>query len=146
VVGGTGPDESRLRRLAARLGAPVIFAGVIPDADAPALYARADVFVLPVADRWFGLEVEGLGVALLEAEACATPCVAGRSGGTAEAVLDSETGFVIDGCDVASLTGRIAWLLDHPEKAAAMGRAGRAHVEAHFSGRVPPALLSWLES
>jgi phosphatidylinositol alpha-1,6-mannosyltransferase len=146
VVAGTGPDEPRLRRLAARLGAPVIFAGRISDAEAPGLYARADVFALPVADRWFGLEVEGLGVALLEAQACATPCVAGRSGGTSEAVVHGATGFVIDGRDVTALTGRIAWLLDNPEEAAAMGRAGRAHVEAHFSGEIPPALLSWLES
>ncbi|MGH2693795.1 MAG: glycosyltransferase family 4 protein [Actinomycetota bacterium] len=146
VVGGTGPDESRLRRLAAHLGAPVIFAGRVGHAGAAALYARADVFALPVADRWFGLEVEGLGVALLEAQASGTPCVAGRSGGTTEAVIDKETGFVIEGRDVAALGDRINWLLHHPREAAAMGEAGRAHVAAHFSGELPPALLSWLES
>ena len=147
IVGGTGPDEARLRRLASRLGAPVIFAGRVPASDAPALYAVADVFCLPVVDRWFGLEVEGLGVVLLEAQACGTPCVTGRSGGTPEAVLDGETGFVVDGADVAALAGRIGWLLEHPDEAAAMGSAARNHVRDLFSGaETQPALLSWLES
>jgi phosphatidylinositol alpha-1,6-mannosyltransferase len=147
VVGGTGPEEARLRRLATKLGAPVIFAGRVPTPDAPALHSAADVFCLPVADRWFGLDVEGLGVVLLEAQACGTPCVTGRSGGTPEAVLDGETGFVVDGADVAALTERIGWFLDHPDKARAMGTVARAHVAAVFSGaETPPALLSWLES
>jgi phosphatidylinositol alpha-1,6-mannosyltransferase len=144
VIGGTGPDLDRVRRGAEKTRAPAIFLGRVAEADAPALYALADAFALPVVDRWFGLEVEGLGVVLLEAAACCTPCVAGRSGGTAEAVLDEKTGFVIDGSDVAVLTDRLARLLDDPEEARAMGEAGRAHVEANFAGDLPPGLLEWL--
>lgn len=146
VVAGTGPQESRLKSLAARTEGRVIFAGRIPDEDAPALYALADVFVLPVADRFWGLEVEGLGVVLLEAAACGTPCVTGRSGGTPEAVLDGRTGFVVDATDEGQLVRAVARLLEHPEEARAMGRAGRSHVVEHFSGLNQPArLLAWLE-
>ncbi|MDP9069664.1 MAG: glycosyltransferase family 4 protein, partial [Actinomycetota bacterium] len=145
VVGGTGPEEKRLRKLAATTGASVRFAGRVPDADAPALYASADVFALPVVDRWFGLEIEGLGVVLLEASACETPCVTGRSGGTPEAVLDGHTGFVVDASSRDDLAARIIELLRNDGLRAMMGSAARAHVQENFSAELPPQpLLDWL--
>jgi phosphatidylinositol alpha-1,6-mannosyltransferase len=165
VVAGTGPEESRLRRLAARKGLlshgpdgvrdesgpggqsgpGVVFAGRVPDEAAPGVYAMADVFALPVVDRWFGLEFEGLGVVLLEAAACGTPCVTGISGGTPEAVIDGVTGYVIDARDSHLLTDRVVRLLLDSELAAEMGRAGRAHVKRHFANReLPSGLIGWM--
>jgi phosphatidylinositol alpha-1,6-mannosyltransferase len=144
VVAGTGPQERRLRRLALRIGAPVVFAGRVRDEDAPALYADADVFALPVADRWGGLEVEGLGVVLLEAAACEVPCVTGRSGGTPEAVLDGATGFVVNAREPDMLVEATARLLVDRDLARRMGRAGRRHVAATFGGPPPGELLDWL--
>jgi phosphatidylinositol alpha-1,6-mannosyltransferase len=144
VIAGTGPEEKRLRRLAAGDDA-VIFAGQIPDEYTPAIYAAASVFALPVADRWFGLEVEGLGVVLLEAAAVATPAVTGRSGGTPEAVIDGETGFVIDARRSEQLEQKITWLLENPIDADRMGVWAHAHVRREFSDApLPPALLRWL--
>lgn len=145
VVGGTGPEYEKLRRLAARRSAPVVFAGRVPDDDAPALYATADVFALPVVDRWFGLEIEGLGVVLLEASASETPCVAGKSGGTPEAVVDNETGFVVDATDRPWLSNAIVQLLVDRPLREKMGRAARDHVEREFSAARPPeGLLDWI--
>jgi len=145
VIAGDGPERKRLERQASALGGRVVFAGRVPDEDAPGVYAIADVFALPVVDRWFGLEIEGLGVVLLEAAACGTPCVTGRSGGTPEAVIDGETGFVVDVRDRTQLVEKIAWLLQHPDEAATMGAAGRRHVEATFSRRtIPRSLLDWV--
>lgn len=145
VVAGTGPETNRLRRLARRLDAPVVFLGRIADDDAAALYATADVFVLPVADRHRGLEIEGLGVVLLEAGAAETPSVTGRSGGTPEAVIDGKTGFVINARDGKQLAEAASGLLADGELREKMGRAARTHVERNFSdGRIPEALLNWL--
>ncbi|HVL63936.1 MAG TPA: glycosyltransferase family 4 protein [Actinomycetota bacterium] len=145
VVAGMGPEKRSLERRAERTGAPVIFAGRVPDADAPALYAVADVFCLPVADRFFGLEAEGLGVVLLEAMACGTPAVTGRSGGTPEAVLDGETGLVVDATDQSALTDALVALLNDAEVAERMGRAGREHVRRAFSERpLPDGLVRWI--
>ncbi|CAN5480031.1 GDP-mannose-dependent alpha-(1-6)-phosphatidylinositol monomannoside mannosyltransferase [soil metagenome] len=145
VIAGTGPEQARLEKLARSGPGRVIVAGRVEDAEAPAFYALADVFALPVADRYFGLEIEGLGVVLLEAAASGTPCVTGRSGGTPEAVIDGSTGFVVDAKDVGLLADRIAWLLEHPERAAEMGSAGRAHVRKEFSAlELPASLLAWL--
>ncbi|MBW3594516.1 MAG: glycosyltransferase family 4 protein [Actinobacteria bacterium] len=143
VVAGTGPEERRLRKMAENDG--VIFTGRVPDELAPDVYAMADVFALAVADRYRGLEVEGLGIVLLEAAACGVPCVTGRSGGTPEAVIDGSTGFVIDALDRAALVDRIAGLLENPNLAKQMGSAGRKHVVENFHGtaRLEP-LLDWL--
>lgn len=146
VIAGTGPDTKRLERLARKTPGKTIFAGRVPDEDAAAVYTLADVFALPVADRYRGLEIEGLGVVLLEAAACGTPCVTGRSGGTPEAVIDGTSGFVVNAHDGVELTDRISYLLSHPEEAEAMGRAGRAHVKTYFSAAAPPLpLLEWLD-
>lgn len=145
VVAGTGPEQARLEKLAESSEGCVIVAGRVEDAEAPAFYALADVFALPVADRYFGLEIEGLGVVLLEAAASGTPCVTGRSGGTPEAVIDGSTGFVVDATDVGWLAEGIVWLLEHPERAAEMGSAGREHVRRQFSVlELPASFLTWL--
>ena len=145
VIAGTGPQEKRLRKLA-RGRSNIRFTGRVSDDDAPGLFAAADVFALPVADRWFGLEIEGLGVVLLEAAACATACVTGRSGGTPEAVIDGETGYVVDATDEAQLAGAITHLLQDPIERERMGVLGRMHVARSFSRTaLAPDLLEWLD-
>lgn len=146
VVAGTGPEEKKLQRRAADSKARIIFTGRVPDDEAPSFYATANVFALPVADRWFGLDVEGLGVVLLEAGAAGTPCVTGRSGGTPEAVVHKKTGFVVDARDQEALVDRISSLLEDAEQASLMGTAGRSFVAEGFSNRpLPDSLLTWLE-
>ena len=145
VVAGTGPEERRLQRLARKVATPVVFTGRVSDDDAPALYASADVFVLPVADRWFGLDVEGLGVVLLEAAASGTPCVTGRSGGTPEAVVDGVTGYVVGADRPEELVDRIVSLLQDSKQARGMGSAGRAFVAERYSKTtLPDVFMSWL--
>lgn len=145
AVAGTGPEIKRLRRLAQRMQAPVTFLGRVADEDAPALHATADIFLLPVVDRYRGLEIEGLGVVLLEAGACETPSVTGRSGGTAEAVIDGKTGFVIDARSEQQLVLAVTRLVRDEELRRVMGRAARKHVKEEFTReRLPDALLEWL--
>jgi phosphatidylinositol alpha-1,6-mannosyltransferase len=145
VVAGSGPQEARLKRQAQSQRAPVVFTGRMAEQLTPALYAAADVFALPVADRWFGLDTEGLGIVLLEAAACGTPCVTGRSGGTVEAVVQGETGFIIDATSRVELVAALNRLLDSPEEGARMGRSAREFVTQRYpSGQVPEALLRWL--
>jgi phosphatidylinositol alpha-1,6-mannosyltransferase len=145
VVAGTGPQEARLRRKAARQGGRVMFTGRVSAEQTPSIYAAADVFALPVADRWFGLETEGLGIVLLEAAACGTPCVTGRSGGTVEATVHGATGLVVDATDKRELVTALRRLLDDPEEARRMGRVGRALVAGRYPpDHVPPSLLRWL--
>jgi phosphatidylinositol alpha-1,6-mannosyltransferase len=128
---GDGPDRSRLRRLAAGsdAAADVVFTGSVAWPDLPSFYAAGDVFAMPCRTRRAGLDVEGLGMVYLEASASGLPVVAGTSGGAPDAVLDGETGFVVDGRSVSALADRVSTLLSDPTLARAMGDKGRAWVE-----------------
>ena len=145
IVGG-GPDRRRLEQLAAELprGA-VTFAGEVPDSELPVHYAAADVFAMPCRSRLAGLEVEGFGIVFLEAAAAGKPVVAGDSGGAAEAVVDGETGLVVDGRHEDAVGEAVASLLADPSRAHAMGKAGRARVERTFAWpRIAGTLARWL--
>ncbi len=77
-IAGTGPEESRLRRLAARLGAPVQFLGELSDAALWTEYARCRALLF-AADEDFGMVP-------LEAQACGRPVIAYGAGGSLETV------------------------------------------------------------
>lgn len=96
AIAGAGRDLRRLQRKARRQGAPVTFMGRIPQEKLLGLMASADVFAMLCRSRWFGLEQEGFGIVFLEAAACGVPTIVGHSGGSSEAVIDGETGIVVD--------------------------------------------------
>lgn len=129
VIVGDGPMRRRLTDQAAR-AAPgtVTLTGPVPDADLPRYYAAADAFVLPCRDNRRGLQVEGLGLSVLEASAAGLPVVVGRSGGSPESVVDGTTGTVIDAADPGELARTLIKLLDDPGAARRMGEAGRRWV------------------
>jgi phosphatidyl-myo-inositol dimannoside synthase len=143
LIVGDGPDRDRLRRLAA--GDPaVVFTGAVPAAELAAHQAVGDAFALPCRTRGGGLDVEGLGIVLLEAQACGVPVVAGDSGGAPETVREGETGHVVDGRDVDALVAALADLLADPTRAAAMGEAGRAWMQERWTWPTQVARLGHL--
>ena len=88
-------------------------------------------------ERWGGLEAEGFGIVFLEAAACGVPSVAGRSGGSHEAVVDGTTGFVVDPDDVTLLAQTLERLLVDAGLALRMGAAARTWaVECSYDARV----------
>ena len=133
VIAGKGRDRRRLTRLAARVGAPVQLAGRLGDDDLADLYSCADVFAMLCRTRWRGLEQEGFGIVFLEAAAAGVPQVAGRSGGAHEAVVDGETGVVLDEATPQNAAAAIGALLDDPDQQKEMGDAARRRVESDFS-------------
>ena len=133
AIAGTGRDQRRLKALAAKLEAPVTLLGRLDDADIAAIYGCADVFAMLCRTRWRGLEQEGFGIVFLEAAASGVPQVAGRSGGAHEAVLDNETGVVLDPADPHSAAAAISSLLHDDERRHRMGSAARRRAEASFS-------------
>jgi len=134
LVGGTGRDTARLRRLIDRTGAPVRLLGRVDDDDLPALYGCADVFAMNCRNRWLGLEQEGFGIVFLEAAACAVPQIAGDSGGAAEAVAHGDTGLITrDPSSVPELAAALRRLLADPAERRRMGEAARLRAVAEFS-------------
>ena len=131
LITGRGPDRARLERLArdANVADAVVFAGEVPEDELPAAYAAGDVFAMPCRNRFAGLEVEGLGLVYLEAQACARPALVGTSGGAPEAVIPGETGLIVPPADPTAIASAVAGLLADPEACRSMGEAGRRFVE-----------------
>jgi phosphatidylinositol alpha-1,6-mannosyltransferase len=144
AIAGAGRDAERLRKVAERhellRSGRVRFLGRIPFDELVALYRVGDVFAAPCRDRWGGLEAEGFGIVFLEAAASGVPAIAGRSGGSHEAVRDGETGYVVEPRDAVMLRDRIASLLADDAGRRAMGAAARAWAvtECSYDVRVAP--------
>lgn len=133
VIAGDGRERGRLKRLAARTGAPVRLLGRLDDDDVTALVGCADVFAMLCRTRLGGLEQEGFGIVFLEAAAAGVPQVAGRSGGAHEAVSNGETGIVLDPATPEAAATAIGSLLDDGERRARMGAAARQRAVTTFS-------------
>ena len=124
---GEGPYRSYLenRVKALEIQERVTFIGRIQYADLPRYICAGDLFVMPSRSRLAGLEVEGLGIVYLEASACGLPVIAGDSGGAPDAVLEGETGLVVDGTSKLDVAAAVVELLLDPDRSRAMGVRGR---------------------
>jgi len=125
--------RAELMALARELGiaSRIVAAGFVPDRELPALYRLARAFVL--LGEPAELDVEGFGVALLEAAASGVPVIATRTGGMPEAIADGETGLLVAPGDHGAAAAALARLLDDPALARSLGERGRARVIARFS-------------
>ena len=132
AVVGDGPARAELEGLAraARVDDRVHFLGPVLEAALPEAYALAEVY-LGLTRQTEG-DVEGFGIALVEAQAAGIPVVAGLGGGTGDAVRDGETGLLVDPEDPAAVAVAVDGLLRDPARRAAMGAAGRRAVEDYY--------------
>jgi len=105
----------------------VQFHGPVPHDELPALYGRARVFAFP------SLWQEPFGLPILEAMAMNLPVVASRSGGIPEIVTAGETGLLCDRGDVSELAGALRRVLDDPDLAERLGKAGADRARDQFS-------------
>lgn len=139
LIVGSGPAEPELRALTREtgLGEQVRFLGYVSDEKLPDVYSLCDVFVLPSRETTQtesgSLGIEGFPAVYLEAAACGRPVVAGKSGGSDEAVLDGVTGLLVDGESVEQIADAVLKLLLDEELANRLGRNGRERVEREFS-------------
>ena len=134
MIGGRGPLKGTLGQQASSLGIAdrVIFLDYIPDDDLLAYYTVADIFVSPSIVDSQG-DTEGLGVVLLEALACETPCVASRVGGIVDIIRDGVNGFLVEPRNSEVLADKMQWLISNEGLRQEMGKQGRLFVEEHFS-------------
>jgi glycosyltransferase involved in cell wall biosynthesis len=138
LLGGT-PDEgpaAAVPVLAAAEGNATLL-GTRPPEDMPAAYATADVFCLP---SWW----EAMPLSILEAMACGLPVVATDVGDVSRAIVDGETGYVVESKSPKRLAEKLRPLLIDPDLRRQMGAAARARAEEHFSSAVTARAVSQL--
>lgn len=140
---GEGPLRSDLEAqiAAAGLGDTIVLEGALPHAEVMARLREADVFVLPCVVATDG-DRDGIPNVVLEAMAMALPVVSTTVSGIPEAVIDRETGLLVEPADPTALAAAIATLIRDPRLRRAQGAAGRARVEQQFDIEVNIAALA----
>lgn len=134
VVAGEGPERTSLERLAVELGVQknVHFVGSVSEDDKWRLLQSADVFVMPShVDP--SQQHEGFGIVFLEAAACGIPAIGSNAGGIPDAVVDGETGILVEPESPEKLAEALMSLYQNPEKRKEMGEAGRQRARSQFS-------------
>jgi glycosyltransferase involved in cell wall biosynthesis len=128
VIAGDGEAQPDLKRHAVELQITdkVDFLGWVDPEKVPELLNTSVAVVVP--SRWR----EPFGLVALQAAQMARPVVANRVGGMPEVVADRQTGLLVEPENSATLAEAIAFLLDHPETAKEMGRAGRVRAQELF--------------
>lgn len=133
VVGG-GPEEARLRSLAAQLGVNdhVRWVGSIPNSETVDYYHACDLFVMPNREMPNG-DIEGFGLVFLEANACGKAVIGGRSGGAVDAIEDGVSGYLVDPTSPAELATRLVALLKDDRLRAELGARGQRRALNEFT-------------
>jgi glycosyltransferase involved in cell wall biosynthesis len=127
VIAGTGPEEGRIQRLAARLPGCVRFLGFIDEARKRTVLSETDVFV-QLSTR------EGLSIATLEALASGVPCVVSDLPGVREPIAPGQTGWYVDDPeDVQSVVATLRRVLADRARLPEMKQACRAVAVERYS-------------
>ena len=129
---GEGPEEARLRQLAA--GTDTSFLGRVDDDELRALYAEHSVLLAP------GVEDFGLGP--VEAAYAGRPALAVAAGGALETVIDGETGLLVDGDDPRRWAAKLTRLLELPWDPVVLRSSTERFAEPRFFRQ----LEAWLEA
>jgi phosphatidyl-myo-inositol dimannoside synthase len=135
IIVGEGPYRKDLESLIKKFGLEkfVHLTGKVSQSDLSKWYAAGDIFAMPCRTRMGGWDVEGLGIVFLEGSATGLPVVVGDSGGAIDAVLDGETGYLVDGSNTNEIAQRISYLISNPDVAKKMGEAGRNWVTQEWT-------------
>ena len=126
TVVGEPKKDSRILKLIEELGlnGRVTFTGRIHNGDFVRWYARATLAVIPSL-------YEGFGLPAGEAMACGVPVISTAGGALPEVVGDA--GIIVPPADSSALAQAIRGLLDNPEKARVLGKAGLKRVHGYFT-------------
>jgi hypothetical protein len=127
-IGGSGPEEKRLRLLCQKLRVSdrVEFLGLCSRERVKQLMSECDIFVMPSYD-------EGFGIVYIEAMSQGKPVIGSRGEGIADVITEGETGFLVDPHNVDELTEKIRLLLDNGDLAEEVGRNARELVFREFT-------------
>lgn len=137
LAGGYGEGRPELARLAESLGLAdrVIFSGRVDDADLPALYSEAAVYVTPSLE-------EGFGSTVLEAMACGAPVITSNRAALPEVVGDA--GLLFDAEQERELASVLARVLSDPALADDLRRRSLARAGLYTPARTTGRILALL--
>lgn len=133
---GIGEDKDYLQKLAEdeHVSPFVHLLGHVSMDDLPRWHNAADIFMMP--NREINGDVEGFGMVFIEAAACGKPSIAGRSGGTGDAVINEKTGFLVNGNDGHEIVEFAYKILSDDVLANKLGQNGFLNATENYSWQV----------
>ncbi len=126
LIAGQGPEEILLKNLTRDLSLTASVHFKNTSQQTQELLAAFDVFVMPSL-------MEGLGLSVMEAQACGVPVVASRVGGLVDLVQEGTSGYLVPANDPVALADRIIEALESPQQSRTMAQQARLNIERHFS-------------
>ncbi len=129
MIVGQGPEESNLKKLTQDLILSSKIHFINTTGQTQDILPAFDVFVMPSL-------MEGLGLSVMEAQACGIPVVASRVGGLFDLIEDGENGHLVEPKDPLGLAQRIVEVLRHPDHAAMLAGRARSNIEKYFSAQL----------
>ncbi|SEO88508.1 Glycosyltransferase involved in cell wall bisynthesis [Mucilaginibacter gossypiicola] len=141
-MAGGGPLFDETQELIAELGLneQITLTGVLKPEEIRELMKRMRAFVQHSVTAANG-DKEGTPVTVLEASSSGLPVVSTRHSGIKEAVIDKQTGFLVDEYDIEGMAERMTSLAGSVELAVQMGKAARSHMIANYDIHMRIALL-----
>lgn len=144
VIVGAGPEEAYLKaevsRFTQELAAidpdfskKVVFLGAINEEEKWFWLKNCDILVMP--SRNISGDFEGFGIVYLEANLMAKPVIAGASGGVSDAVINNETGLLINPEEEGAIALAIESLVKDEKLSSSLGQEGRRVAQEKFSWR-----------
>ena len=130
---GIGEDHDYLTNLARELSVSdrVHLLGHVSQDDLPRWYNACDVFAMP--NREIEGDTEGFGMVFIEAAACGKPALAGNAGGAGSAVVQGETGVLVDGREDGQVAESLRRILAENVLAQRLGQQGFLRIQERFS-------------
>jgi phosphatidylinositol alpha-1,6-mannosyltransferase len=133
LIVGKGPDRVRLEKLAEKLNvlSNITIVEDVPDSNLPVYYDLANIFIMTsrIENK---TDVEGFGIVYLEANLLGKPVIAGKSGGVEDAVIDNQTGILVNPNDVNAIAIAIIKLFTDQNLANTLGVQGKERVLNEF--------------
>jgi len=133
VVAGDGPDKKNIKKLIAdnKLESRVLLLGRVSEEEKKILLRTCDIFIQP--NIKVEGDMEGFGIAVLEAACCGKPVIASRMEGLEDAIKDGQNGYFVETMDSAGFVSRIKEILEGESARKGMGDRARAYVIDSYS-------------
>lgn len=129
---GSGPMEQILKNISAQLNLEeVFFHAEVSDDELDSFYSKADVFVMPVSDD--KIDKEGFGLVFLEAAKFGVPSISTKIEGVNEAIIDQQTGILVDPKQPHELSRAILQLVNDSELRKQLGVHAKKHAMEEFT-------------
>ncbi len=143
-LAGEGPHDSTIRDavLQSGLGDRVHLLGKVSSETREALYRASDLFIM--CNRFIPGDMEGLGMAMLEAGQRGVPSIANDLEGIRDAVDDNVSGHLVKTGDAQAFAAKISHYMAHPNELRALSERTQAHVGRKFAWDV--ILKAYLEA